>query len=457
MINNKVKIDIPQKVNNILEILNQNGFEAFIVGGCVRDSLLNKKPNDWDITTNALPQKMEEIFDDKGYKTVETGIKHGTITVIIDSESFEVTTYRIDGNYLDNRRPENVTFTLSLEEDLKRRDFTINAMAYNPKIGLIDNHHGIEDLEAKIIRCVGAANKRFHEDALRMMRAVRFACQLNFNIDNDILTNLIKNNNLLKNISVERIRDELKKILISSYPAYGIRLLMDYKLMEHIIPELYKCKNFNQHNKHHDKDVYEHTLCVLQNTPSKFDIRLAALLHDIAKPKTFTYGNDGQGHFYLHNVAGANMSRNILKRLKFDNRTIDKIYKLINEHLIMFYEMKPLAVKKFINRVGIDNLDDLFMLQIADLKGSAPEYQNCDMVLNLKEKCHKILEEKEPISIKDLAINGEDLISIGFNRGKMIGFILQELLNEILKDPELNQREKLIDIVKERYMKCKGE
>jgi len=451
MRNNKVVINLPDKVDYILNILNKNGFEAFIVGGCVRDSLLDKNPNDWDITTNALPKITAQLFEENNNRVIETGLKHGTVTVIIDEEMFEITTYRIDGKYLDNRRPKNVKFTLSLEEDLKRRDFTVNALAYNTSVGLIDNNEGIKDLKCKTIRCVGKADKRFHEDALRMLRAVRFACQLDFKLDKDILDSLIKNNNLLKNISDERIRDELKKILISNYPSRGIRLLIEYNLMKHIIPELYDCKDFNQHNKHHDKDVLEHTLCVLENTPPKLETRLAALLHDIAKPKVFTYGDDGQGHFYMHNVVGANMSREILKRLKFDNKIIDKVYILIKKHLIMFRNMDEYTIKKYMRKIGIENLNDLFNLQLADLEGSAPEYMDYDIVLSLKKRCQKIIDEKHPLFIRDLDINGNDLINLGISRGKTIGIILKELLDEVLKNPKLNQREKLIRIVREKY------
>lgn len=448
MIDKNIKIHMPEEVEIIIRILNENDFEAFIVGGCVRDSLLDKKPKDWDITTNASPEDIISVFKEQNYRVIETGLKHGTVTVVINRENFEITTYRIDGEYLDNRRPLNVIFTSSLEEDLRRRDFTINAMAYNHSKGLIDYHHGLTHLENKIIKAVGEAEKRFNEDALRMLRAIRFACQLNFNLDEEINVTLYKTSGLLKNISEERIKDELCKILISDFPAVGIKLLMKFNLMKYIIPELYECENFNQLNKHHDKDVLQHTLGVLDNTPPKMDIRLAALLHDIAKPRCFTVDETGQGHFLKHNIKGANMAKDILKRLKFDNRTIEKVYILIFEHMSRFKKTKDSTVKRFIGRVGKENLEDLFMLQIADSKACAKEYANISEVLNTKARCEIILEENQPLTIKDLKIGGKELMELGVLQGKIIGVILDELLDLVLENSELNHKEKLIEIVK---------
>lgn len=448
----KVKIRLPEEVEIIMDILNKNHFEAFVVGGCVRDCLLQKAPMDWDITTNASPQHIVQIFKVENYRVIETGLKHGTVTVVIKKQNFEITTYRIDGEYLDNRRPSEVTFTSSLKEDLMRRDFTINAMAYNHMHGLVDFHNGILHLENKIIKAVGIADKRFSEDGLRMLRAIRFACQLNFYIDEEIKDSLRCNSNLLENISKERIKDELCKILVSDFPSRGIELLMEFNLMKHIIPQLYACQGFNQRNKHHDKDVLKHSLAVLDAVPPRLNLRLAALLHDIAKPECFTEDKYGEGHFLKHNIKGAVMAKNILKTLKFDNKTIEKVYILILEHMSRLEKPKEATIKRLIARVGQENLEDLFLLQIADSKGCAKEYIDCDEIITTRAISKRILEEKEPLSIKDLNITGRELLSLGILQGKAMGVILNELLNLVIEDPKLNCSEKLVEIVKTKYL-----
>jgi len=288
--------------------LDENGFEAFAVGGCVRDSILNKVPGDWDMTTSALPENIISIFD----KTIPTGMKHGTITIIIDKESFEVTTYRIDGDYKDNRRPDQVEFVTSIKEDLSRRDFTINAMAYNHKEGLIDFFNGKEDLQSRIIRCVGDANTRFKEDALRMLRAIRFSAQLEFSIEEETFKAIANNSHLIKAISQERIREELTKILLSEKPSYAFINLEKSGILKHILPEIQKMAGFDQRNPHHDKDIFMHTLSVVDNTPKDKNLRLAALFHDIAKPVTFSVDNKGIGHFYGHGKIGTEITEKVL-------------------------------------------------------------------------------------------------------------------------------------------------
>ncbi|KEJ02511.1 polynucleotide adenylyltransferase [Clostridium botulinum A2B3 87] len=447
MINKNIKIQISKGVEYIINTLQENGYEAYIVGGAVRDSLLERKVNDWDITTSANPQEVVNIFENLGYKIILTGLKHGTVTILISSIGYEVTTFRVDGEYEDNRHPKEVKFTSNLREDLKRRDLTINAMAYNDKIGLVDYFHGLEDLNNKIIRCVGNSKDRFNEDSLRMLRCIRFASQLNFHMEESIKLNIRELSRNIANVSMERIRDELCKILVSSQPVYGIKNIVELNLMDYIIPELKVCVGFKQHNIHHDKDVYEHILSVVENVPSKLELRLAALLHDIGKPKCFSIGDNGQGHFYGHQKISADMTKDILKRLKFDNKTVDKVDKLVYNHMARYNKLRTPNIKKFINKVGIDNLDDLFELQIADIKGSAKEYHSFDNVLNLKIKCEKILSEKQPLTIKDLDINGYDLMELGINQGKEIGIMLNKLLDIILENPNLNNKEDLIKIV----------
>lgn len=437
-------INLPHKVDFIINTLYENGFEAFAVGGCVRDSILNKMPGDWDMTTSALPENIISIFD----KTIPTGMKHGTITIIIDKEFFEVTTYRIDGDYKDNRRPDQVEFVTSIEEDLSRRDFTINAMAYNHKEGLIDFFNGKEDLQNRIIRCVGDADTRFKEDALRMLRAIRFSAQLEFSIEEETFKAISNNSHLIKAISQERIREELTKILLSEKPSYAFINLEKSGILKHILPEIQKMVGFDQKNPHHDKDIFMHTLSVVDNTPKDKNLRLSALFHDIAKPVTFSVDNKGIGHFYGHDKIGTEITEKVLKRLTFDNKTIDIVTRLVKDHMVMFNKPKDITIKKLINRVGKENIPLLFVLQRADIKSSAPPF-NFTPIEYVEQKVNTILEHKEPISLKDLNITGEDLIrELNLKPGKIIGEILNKLLERVLKDPSLNDYDKLIILAK---------
>lgn len=439
-----MNFELPKEVLYIINTLNRNNFAAFAVGGCVRDTLLGRTPNDWDITTNALPKDMIRIFE----HTIPTGIKHGTVTVIIDSLHYEVTTYRIDGKYTDNRHPDEVVFTDSLTEDLSRRDFTINAMAFNPQSNLQDPFSGTSDLNNKLIKCVGIPDLRFKEDALRMLRAVRFSTELNFTIEEKTLLAIIRNNGLIKNVSNERIREELCKILLSSTPSIGIRLLYTTGLLNFILPELSECAGFNQHNPHHDKDVFEHTLAVLDNVPANLTLRLAALLHDIGKPKCFSLDENEIGHFYMHNIVSYNISLEILRKLKFDNNTIKSVSSLVKEHLSGNYSMTIPGVKRLINRIGTDNLDDLFKLQIADIKGHVPPYDFAK-VNSLKKLTADILEKKQAFSINQLAVNGSDLINLGYPQGIIIGETLRKLLDIVIENPDLNTKEHLLKLAKQ--------
>lgn len=438
-----MQIKMPTQVEYILQQLNDNGYEAYIVGGCVRDSLLNREPKDWDITTNATPLQVKSIFN----KTIDTGIRHGTVTIMIDKEGYEVTTYRIDGDYSDSRRPDKVEFTTSLKEDLARRDFTINAMAYNYNVGLIDYFNGIRDLEYKIIKCVGDSSDRFNEDGLRILRAIRFMSQLGFFLNDKTSKAVIECHNNLKNISTERIRDEFNKILISNYVIKGLNSLCNHRLYEYVIPELIPCIGFEQNNEHHDKTVYKHILSVVENVPNKLELRLSALLHDIGKPRCYTVDDTGEGHFYQHHIDSEIISREILTRLKYDNKTIDKVCILVREHMSRYDFLRNKNTKKFMNRVGVENLEDLFELQIADIKGCTEEYQNFDNILKLKEECQRILNEKQPLTIKDLKINGYDLMGLNYREGKVIGNKLKELLELVFENPELNTREQLLKLL----------
>lgn len=436
-------MELPTEIEFIINTLNENNYEVYVVGGSVRDKLLNKNPKDWDLTTNALPNDIKIIFTKIGYKILEIGIKHGTICIYINNKIYEITTYRIDDKYSDNRKPDSVIFTNSLMKDLSRRDFTINTIAYNHKNRFIDYYGGLQDLNNQVIKAVGNANDRMNEDGLRLMRAVRFACQLGFTIESKTVKAIKNNSQLLQYISIERIREELNQILISNNPEKGIKMLYDYGLLKYILPELCECYDFDQHNPNHDKDVFKHTLEVLKNTPNKLPLRLGALLHDIGKPKCFSIDENGIGHFYKHHLIGADMTEEILKRMKFDNKTIEIVTTLVKYHMDRYDSLRTSNIKKFINRVGKENLNDLFELQIADVKGSK-EPHDFTGIEKLRSQVQEILDKKEPLTVKDLKINGNDLIQLGFKPSKEMGSILNKLLEMVLENPEHNKKEILI-------------
>jgi len=440
-----MKIKLTEDVSYILDILIKNGYEAYIVGGCVRDSLIERQLKDWDITTSAKPEDILRLFE----KTIPTGIKHGTVTVVLNKNNYEVTTYRIDGDYSDNRHPDEVIFTSSLKEDLSRRDFTVNSLAYNSINGLVDMFDGISDLHNRLIKCVGDPDKRFNEDALRMLRAIRFACQLDFTIDEETYKAISRNYALLRNVSSERIKDEFCKILLTSKPSRGMKMLLETKLLDYIVPELKESVGFDQKNPHHDKNVFDHIMSVLDNSEENLVVRLGALLHDIGKPRTFSIDKKGIGHFYGHNVVSAQMAEEILKRLKFDNKTIEKVLIIITEHMSAYNNMKNRTLKKFISRVGVDNLEDLFQLQIADSKGHKKD-ADFSPILKRREEVKKILESGEPFTVSQLKINGNDLITLGYKPGKYIGVLLNELLEKVMEKPELNNRDSLLKIAREK-------
>lgn len=442
---------IPSNVKTILDTFKENGYEAYIVGGSIRDFIIGTYiPKDYDIATNALPEEVIKLFG----KTIPTGIKHGTVTVMINGEGYEVTTYRIDGDYLDNRRPEGVTFVSNLKEDLARRDFTINALAFNKDDGVIDYFGGTVDLDNKIIRAVGEANKRFQEDALRMLRAIRFAASLDFHIEERTLEAIKGNSNLILNISNERIRDELCKMLVSNNAAKALRLLEETKLLGLILPELQKAVGFNQQNPHHHKDIFEHTLAVVENCPRELNLKVAALLHDIAKPICFTIDEDGIGHFYGHDKKGVILSAQILRRLKFDNESISKITLLVKEHMNVLEKPTDASVKRLINRVGVELVRDLFALQRADALGSHFPEMRLEEIDRVEEKTMAILEAKVPLSISELAINGGDLMSeFSLRPGKEIGGMLKFLLEKVLENPQVNSKERLLAIIYDEFIK----
>ena len=443
-----MEFNMPCYVNNILNKLKENDFEGFLVGGSIRDLLLGIPPHDFDISTNALPNEILNIFKD--YKTLEVGKTFGTIVVVQGDNRVEVTTYRRESEYLDGRRPSQVEFTNDLLEDLGRRDFTINALAYNKESGLIDYFNGRKDLEDKIIRTVGNPEERFKEDHLRILRGVRLASQLVFDIDKETTKASKDMGHLLGKISVERIREELFKIILSKKPSYGLELIRELRLMETILPEMIDTIDFNQYNPHHDKDVFYHSLCVLDHCPPILDIRLAGLFHDIGKPKSFTIDQEGIGHFYGHDELGEEITRNTLSRLKSSNELINKVTVLVREHMTAHNNYSDKGLKRLINRVGEDGIFKLLSLQKADKICSAGD-RNIDFLIHREERIKEILEEKEVVNKNQLALDGHDLLSLGFPQGKIIGEILEYLLDQVMDYPELNNKGDLLSIVKEVF------
>ena len=355
-----MKIQLPPKVNQIMQTLQANGFEAYAVGGCVRDSILGRKPDDWDITTSATPQETKQLFQ----KTFDTGIEHGTITVLLGKDAYEVTTYRVDGKYEDSRHPSEVTFTRSLKEDLLRRDFTMNAMAYNDKEGLVDIFGGMDDLQNRCIRCVGNAEERFREDALRILRAVRFAAQLDFEVEEETKQGIRRLAPTLANISAERIQVELVKMLVSPNPGL-LRMAYELGITQVILPEFDVMMQTTQETPHHCYSVGEHTLRAVELIRAEKALRLTMLLHDVAKPKMKTVDDKGRAHFKKHDLEGTQMAKAILRRLKFDNDTMNKVTKLVAYHDYRM-EAEPRLVRRAMNRIGEDLFAEYLEVRMAD-------------------------------------------------------------------------------------------
>lgn len=439
--NMKIQIKLPDKVKYIIEELEKAGYEAYAVGGCVRDSILGREPDDWDITTSAKPLQVKEVFP----RTIDTGIQHGTVTVMMDKDGFEVTTYRIDGEYEDSRHPKEVIFTSNLVEDLKRRDFTINAMAYNDRAGLIDVFDGMLDIERRCIRCVGKAEERFSEDALRIMRAVRFSAQLGYDIEEATKNAISKIAPNLKNISAERIQVELIKLLKSPHPDY-LRVAYETGITKMMLPEFDKAMETEQHNPHHQYSVGEHTLHCMLGTPSDKSLRLAALLHDLGKTETKTTDDKGIDHFYGHADVSEKMTHTILRRLKMDNDTIGRTAKLVKYH---DYSIEPnrRAMRRAINKIGEEYMEDLFVLKEADMLAQSmlEREQKKQALLTLKRLYKEVMDAQECVSLKTLAVNGKDLIDTGIKPGKQLGAILNCMLQDVLDDPTHNSYEYLME------------
>lgn len=442
-----MKIELPRKVVLIIKNLQRHGYDAYAVGGCVRDSILNRKPEDWDITTSAKPEQVKRIFR----RTVDTGIEHGTVTVLIGKDGFEVTTYRVDGLYEDGRHPKEVTFTSRLEEDLKRRDFTINAMAYNDDERLVDAFGGMRDLNYHLIRCVGDPKERFSEDALRILRAVRFSAQLAFPIEPETAEAIKSLAPNLEKISAERIQAELVKLLVSDHPE-RIQDACELGITKVVLPEWDDMVGVKQNTPHHKYDVAAHTVHALQNVKNDKVLRLTMLFHDMGKPVMKTTDENGRDHFKGHAIASEQIAKTVMKRLKFDNDTIRKVTKLVAYH---DYRMEPTGpnVRRAMNEIGVELFPYYLAVRLADTKAQSSYERRgkLENIIQIRELYRNALRNKECVTLKDLAVTGTDLINLGIAPGKELGTLLNELLDMVIEDPAWNQKGKLCDYVKERF------
>lgn len=435
------QIVIPENAARLLHRLASCGHEAFIVGGCVRDRLMGRTPSDWDICTNALPEEIKQCFAD--LPVIETGIKHGTLTVLAGHQPYEITTYRIDGDYQDGRHPLQVKFTSRLTDDLARRDFTINAMAYSPKSGLIDPFDGRNDLQNKVLRCVGNAEKRLTEDALRIMRGIRFASQLEFSIEEKTKKALMGHRQQLSRISSERIRVEFDKLLCG--PG-AMAVLAEYReIIAQIIPEARPMFDLDQKNSFHIYTVWDHTLHVIDQIKNTPVLKLCAFFHDIGKPPAMTVTEEGWGHFYKHEHFSREIASSVMKRLKYDNRTREIVTTVVGSHGIVFGPSTKQA-RRLLGRLGEENLRRLIELEYADVKSQNPIYtkERVHRIRSFSETVDAVLAAEACFSLRDLQVGGGELLALGVPQGPLIGHILKELLELVIEDKLANEKQALL-------------
>lgn len=445
-------MDMPKNVDTAINLLQSAGFEAYAVGGCVRDSLLGKTPNDWDITTSAKPEDMKSVFAD--FHCIDTGIKHGTVTVVIDGEPLEITTFRLDGEYEDNRHPKSVTFTSNLGADLGRRDFTVNAMAYSKKTGMVDLFGGQNDLKNKIIRCVGDPDRRFNEDALRILRALRFASALDFEIEEKTAQSLLKNRALLGNISEERIAKELLKLVCGKGAK---RILTDFApVLFEILPELQPMYKNSHDNPHHCYDIYEHTLIAVESIDPEPTLRFAMLLHDCGKPAVKKFDENGVAHFYGHQRISAEISAQILARLKVSNKFRDEILFLVSNHDRWELYENTEKMPRYLSKFGLDGVLKLLKVMRADVLAQSPEYRyRLDQIADAEEIAKNLAAQKPCLSLRELQINGRTLMDIGIPQGRKLGAVLAQLLDEVIDGVTKNTQEALTTRAREIYREMK--
>ena len=436
-------IVLPEAVESIFYVLNKYGYESYIVGGAVRDSILNLPVHDWDICTNALPENVCKLFRSKGFRVVETGLQHGTVTVMVNERGYEITTYRTDGKYTDSRHPDSVVFVGSIREELSRRDFTMNAIAYNHDDGFIDPFHGLKDIERKTIQCVGVPAERFTEDPLRIMRAVRFAAQLGFHIENYTDIAMAKCRNGLSKISAERIQAELCKILVSDHPEYVLDYYID---ISPAIPELSKIMGCSQNNMYHIYDVWNHTRFALTACRiHELETRLTILLHDIGKSESKTIDR-GIEHFYGHAVKSAEITDTMLRRLKFSNEVRESVVELVASH-DMTIVPKSNKVKKYLNKLGEAQFKRLLDIRFCDIMAHNPYYAKERLweTFRAEEILNEVLAEEKCFSMKDLAINGKDIMNLGVKEGPDVGKWLNYALDEVINDRLENDKEDILN------------
>ncbi len=439
-----MNIILPDKIERVISTLITNGFEAFIVGGCVRDFLMGITPHDYDVTTSATPLQVKKCFENE--KIIETGLKHGTVTLVVDGENIEITTYRIDGEYQDNRRPESVAFSTSIEDDLKRRDFTVNSIAYNSTSGFVDLFSGREDIVNGVITCVGDADKRFGEDALRILRALRFASTLGFEISKETSDSIHRNKELILNVSAERIWIEFKK-LICGKNAYNV--LLEYSdVVGVFIPEMLKSVNFEQNTPYHCYDVYKHTLTAINNAPYDEIIRLSLFFHDIGKPYVYSEDENGIGHFYTHAKKSEEIAEAVLTRLKTDNFTKEKVCNFVKYHDRLIDETEK-AVKRLLTRFSFEDMRTLLIIKRCDNLAQAPHVhvERCAHLDRLNAIVDKIERDCACLSLRTLNINVNDLKALGIKEGRMIGEILDFVLKSVINEDVPNDRECLLKFV----------
>lgn len=428
----------------LIKRLQESGYEAYLVGGCVRDMLMGTEPHDFDITTSARPDEMLGVFS--GYRVIPTGLKHGTLTVLAEGEPYEITTFRADGEYSDHRHPESVSFSRELRDDLSRRDFTVNAMAYSESTGLIDLFGGENDIKNGIIRAVGDPKKRFDEDALRILRALRFASEKGFLIEENTKKAILEGILLLSYVSAERVLSELKRLLLGK----GVLdVLCEFSaVMGAIVPPLAPCIDFDQRNYHHIYDVYTHIAHSVAACPPDVTVRLAALLHDVGKPPTFSV-KDGVGHFYGHAEKSVELARQVLNSLKSDNETKDTVLTLIKYHDLVI-EPTEKAVRRMLGKIGREKMDMLLALKSADNLAQAPEYHGrLKQYDEIRRIMAEILEKDDCFSLKKLAVKGEDIMSLGVPAGKDVGRILNALLALVIDGELENEKNALLERVKD--------
>ncbi len=438
-----MNINIPANVETILDKLHHSNYKAYIYGACIRDIQLGKEPINWDICTNALSSDLIVLFDEKdGFTSLPALKEYGTTIVIYNGESYRISTFKTG----EARR-----FSDKLEEDLLHNDFTINSIAYNHQEGFIDPYNGIEDIKQKIIKCAGQPLDRINEDGVRMLRAVRFEAQLGISIHQSLLETVSLLKDKIISADPEKIVSELTQILLSEKPSKSIRRLLELGMLEQLIPEMIPTIGFDVHSSYHDKDVFEHTMAVLDYCMPNLVLRLAALLHDIDKPNCLTIDADGEGHCYGHASTSSDLSRTILSRLGFDSHTTDSVCALIKEHMNNYESISELSIKRLIRRIGPDNIDNLFDLQLANIKGSELSGKDSSRINNIRNKCWEVLSRKEPLTTKDLDIDGYDLIAAAYSPGTQIGEMLEYLLDKVIDNPALNRKDILLELLQKNF------